>query len=201
VVLLAGAVLLPTGAAAQGSIHRVPVPVVQAARRAGPITIDGRLDEPAWQAATPITAFRQTDPAEGAPATQRTEIRVLYDKTALYIGARMYDSVGRRGIRTRVARRDQLLDLDNGNTSQLTSDKLTIILDPYHDHVTRAVFEVNPSGVFGDAFAQGNTNLDPSWDPVWEEATQIDSLGWTAELRIPLSQLRFEPHDDSAQTW
>ena len=83
--------------------------------------------------------------------------------------------------------------------SQLTSDKLTIILDPYHDHLTRAVFEVNPVGVFGDALGEGGSNLDPSWDPVWEEATRIDSLGWTAEIRIPLSQLRFAPHD-SAQT-
>ena len=166
----------------------------------GPITINGRLDEPDWARAEPITTFRQTDPNEGAPATQRTDVRILYDATALYIGARMYDSLGPSGVRSRLVRRDQQLDLDNNNASQLTSDKLTIILDPYHDHLTRAVFEVNPVGVFGDALGEGGSNLDPSWDPVWEEATRIDSLGWTAEIRIPLSQLRFAPHD-SAQTW
>ena len=112
----------------------------------------------------------------------------------------MYDSLGARGVRARVVRRDQQLDLDNGATSQLTSDKLTIILDPFHDHLTRAVFEVNPSGAVGDALGAGGSNLDPSWDPVWEVATRIDSAGWTAEIRIPLSQLRFAARD-SAQTW
>jgi hypothetical protein len=191
--------LADTVARAQPSIHHTPPPVARATRRTGPITIDGRLDEPDWARAEPITTFRQTDPTEGAPATQRTDVRILYDATALYIGARMYDSLGARGVRSRLVRRDQQLDLDN-NSSQLTSDKLTIILDPYHDHLTRAVFEVNPVGVFGDALGEGGSNLDPSWDPVWEEATRIDSLGWTAEIRVPLSQLRFAPHD-SAQIW
>jgi hypothetical protein len=186
--------------AAQSSIHHATPPIAHAARRTGPITIDGRLEEADWKTAAPITAYRQTDPVEGAPATQRTEVRVLYDDDALYIGARMYDSLGARGVRSRMVRRDQLLDLDNGNSSQLTSDKLTIILDPFHDHLTRAVFEVNPSGVFGDALGAGGDNLDPSWDPVWQEATGIDSLGWTAELRIPYSQLRFAARD-TEQTW
>lgn len=184
----------------QSSIHRTPPPVARAVRRTGPITIDGRLDEPDWAAAPAITEFRQTDPVEGAPATQRTEVRILYDATALYIGARMVDALGAHGVRSRLVRRDQQLDLDNGNASQLTSDKLTIILDPYHDHLTRAVFEVNPSGVFGDALGAGGSNLDASWDPVWEEATRLDSAGWTAEIRIPFSQLRFTAHD-TAQIW
>jgi Carbohydrate family 9 binding domain-like len=194
--------LLPASAPAQsaGSIHHNPPPVALAARRDGPITIDGKLEESAWQAAPPITAFVQTQPVEGAPATQRTEIRVLYDADALYIGARMFDSLGARGVRGRIIRRDQQLDLDNSGASQLTSDKLTIILDPFHDHLTRAVFEINPVGGRGDALGAGGSNLDPSWDPIWEAATSIDSLGWTAEIRIPLSQLRFAPHD-SAQSW
>ena len=199
-VAAVGAISAGTIHAQSASIHHTPPPVARAIRRTGAITIDGRLDEPDWAAARPITTFRQTDPVEGAPATERTEVRVLYDETALYIGARMFDSLGARGVRSRMVRRDQQLDLDNGNNSQLTSDKLTIILDPYHDHLTRAVFEVNPAGVFGDALGEGGSNLDASWDPVWEEATRVDSLGWTAELRIPLSQLRFAARD-SAQTW
>ena len=133
------------------SIHPHPPPFAHAARRVGPVVIDGRLDDPAWAAATPITAFTQVQPADGVPATQRTEVRFLYDADAIYIGARMYDSLGRHGVRGRLIRRDQQLDLDNNQAAQLTSDKLTIILDPYHDHLTRAVFEVNPSGVKGDA--------------------------------------------------
>ena len=182
------------------SIHQRPPPVARAARRVGPIAIDGRLDEPAWAAATPITTFTQVQPIDGAPATQRTEVRVLYDEDAIYIGARMYDSLGGRAVRGRLIRRDQELDLDNSGSAQLTSDKLTIILDPYHDHLTRAVFEVNPSGVKGDALGAGGSNLDASWDPVWDEATRVDSLGWTAEMRIPLTQLRYAPRD-TEQTW
>lgn len=168
-------------------------------RLTGEITLDGKLDEPAWQTATPVTTFQQTQPAEGPPATQRTEIRFLYDDDALYIGARMYDSLGARGVHSRLARRDDLLDPDCGPGAQVTSDKLTITLDPYHDHLTRDVFEVNPSGAIGDQYAVGQNCLDPSWDPIWQVSTHIDSLGWTAEMRIPFSQLRFSK--DTNQTW
>jgi Domain of unknown function (DUF5916) len=181
------------------TVHPTPPPVVQAVRVTGEITLDGKLDEPAWQAAIPATTFQQTQPAEGPPGTQRTEVRFLYDDDALYIGARMYDSLGERGVHTRLARRDDQLDPDCGPPSPITSDKLTITLDPYHDHLTRDVFEVNPSGVIGDEYAVGANCLDPSWDPIWQVATRIDSLGWTAEIRIPFSQLRFSR--DSEQTW
>src|SRR3984893_17194088 len=170
-------------------------PNAVAASVTGTITVDGKLDENAWAKATPITDFRQQQPIEGAPASQRTEVRVLYGERALYIGARMYDSLGRRGIRAPVSRRDQLLDSNgnNGAFNSLTTDKLVVILDPYHNKIDQAWFEVNPSGVKGDQF-----NGDPSWDPIWEAATRIDSLGWTAEMRIPYSQLRFSR--DSLQT-
>ncbi len=200
----AGATAIPahtdtTGGAPTTHMHERTAPTAHAARRRGPIAIDGRLDETAWADATPITTFRQTQPLEGPPATQRTEVRVLFDDEAIYVGARMYDSLGGRGVHTRLARRDDQLDLDNGGSSQLTSDKLTVTLDPYHDHLTRAVFEINPSGVTGDALGAGGSNLDPSWDPVWQGAARVDSLGWTAEIRIPFSQLRFAR--DSGIAW
>jgi Domain of unknown function (DUF5916) len=108
----------------------------------------------------------------------------------------MYDSLGPRGIRAPLARRDQLLDSNgnNGSFNSLTTDKLIVILDPYHNHIDQAWFEINPAGVRGDQF-----NGDPSWDPIWQAATSVDSLGWSAELRIPYSQLRFSR--DSLQTW
>jgi hypothetical protein len=172
------------------------LPVAGAVAVAGTINVDGRLDETAWTRATPITDFKQQQPREGAPASERTEVRVLYDERALYIGARMYDSLGGRGIIAPVSRRDQLLDSNgnNGAFNSLTSDKLIVILDPYHNKIDQVWFEVNPAGVRGDQF-----NGDPSWDPIWEAATRVDSLGWTAELRIPYSQLRFSR--DSLQTW
>jgi len=178
------------------SIHPRTPPVAEAVRRNGPITIDGKMNEAAWAAAIPITKFIQSEPHEGQPATQRTEIRILYDDEALYIGARVYDSLGARGIRAPLARRDQLLpgNGNNGAFNSLTSDKIVIDLDPYHNHIDQAWFEVNPAGVKGDQF-----DGDPSWDPIWEAATTVDSLGWTAEMRIPFSQLRFSR--DSVQTW
>jgi len=91
-------------------VQSVSLPLAAAAPVTGSITIDGKLDESAWAKATPITDFHQQQPNEGAQPTQRTEVRVLYDERALYIGARMYDSLGARGIRAPLARRDQLLD-------------------------------------------------------------------------------------------
>lgn len=179
-----------------GSATRAEPPVANAARRTGAVTIDGKLDEAAWNAATPITSFRQSQPVEGVQPAVRTEVRILYDDGALYIGARMYDTLGARGIRAPLARRDQLLDANgnNGSFNSLTTDKLAVVLDPYHNHIDQAWFEVNPAGVRGDQF-----NGDPSWDPIWEAAAHVDSLGWTAEMRIPYSQLRFSR--DTSQRW
>ncbi|MFN2636269.1 MAG: DUF5916 domain-containing protein [Gemmatimonadaceae bacterium] len=159
-----------------------PRPVAQAALRQGSISIDGRLDEAAWAAATPITEFIQSTPDEGKNPTQRTELRILYDNSAIYIGARMYDSAGAKGVRGGLARRDQMMNGDNS----LTSDRIAVVFDTFRDKEGRAWFELNPDGVKGD-----HQNGDASYDPVWEGATSVDSLGWVAEMRIPFSQLRF----------
>ncbi|HEY2895572.1 MAG TPA: DUF5916 domain-containing protein, partial [Gemmatimonadaceae bacterium] len=171
-------------------------PIARAARRVGNIEIDGSLDDSAWRAATPITALRQYQPTEGAPASVPTEIRLLYDDEAIYIGARMFEPGGAQGVRAPLARRDQLLDANgnNGSFNSLTTDKLVVMLDPYHNHRDEALFEVNPAGVRGDQL-----NGDQGWDPIWTAATKIDSKGWTAEMRIPYSQLRFSR--DSVQLW
>lgn len=198
-VLVAACSLAAASLSAQESsrsIHPRTPPVAQAAPRTGSITIDGRLDEAAWSTAAPITQFTQSEPREGQAPTQRTEIRVLYDDEAIYVGARVFDSLGAAGIRAPLARRDQLLDANgnNGSFNSLTTDKIIVMLDPYHNHIDQAWFEINPSGVKGDQF-----NGDPSWDPIWQSAAHVDSLGWTAEMRIPFSQLRFSR--DTLQTW
>ncbi|MFP4624064.1 MAG: DUF5916 domain-containing protein, partial [Gemmatimonadota bacterium] len=188
-------ILLPVTTTAQDTNGAVPAraPSAAAARLDGAIAVDGVLDEGAWLRATPITGFRQYRPDEGAPASLPTEVRVLFDDRALYIGARLTQP---GGVVAPLARRDQLLDAsgDNGSFNSLTTDKLVVRLDPYHNHLDDAWFEVNPAGARGDQF-----NGDPSWDPIWEAAARTDSLGWTAEMRIPFSQLRFSP--DSRQTW
>jgi hypothetical protein len=186
VVLLAAA--CPCLLRAQ-NIHPTPPPEVRAVSLHEEIHLDGKLDEAVWRTAPPATGLRQAQPQEGEPATQRTEVRFAFDGAALYVGARMFEDSGARGVRTRLVRRD----------ADMNSDYLEVIFDTYHDHIGRLFFQVNPSGVKYDANGLGGGG-DPSWDPVWEVATNIDSLGWTAEMRIPFSQLRF-PSTKQEQTW
>ncbi len=162
------------------------LPLLQATRTTSTIRIDGRLDEPAWATAMAATDFRQHEPRAGELATQRTEVRVLYDDNALYIGARMFDT-NPSAIIARLARRDE-------NVSG--SDLLEIMIDSYHDRVSGYLFRITPAGAIRDATVSATGATDASWDPVWESSATIDSLGWVAEVRIPFSQLRFTPRDN-----
>jgi len=164
-------------------------PSVAAQRDTAGIELDGRLDERVWRTAPVAADFRQREPDEGEPATQRTEVRIVFDGDALYVGARMYDTEGASGVVSRLFRRD----------GDFESDFLQLDFDTFHDHLGRTRLIVNPAGVKGDLLGIGGAELDESWDPVWDVATTIDSLGWTAELRIPFSQLRFPR--DAGQTW
>ena len=167
----------------------VAPPVATAVRAGRAPVVDGRLDDAAWALATPVTDLTQSDPNEGQPATERTEVRFLYDGDALYVGARMFDREPRK-IAHHLGRRDSFTQ----------SDDIRILLDSYHDHRTAFRFIVTPDGVRGDLqFGDDGNFADQSWDPVWEAAARVDSLGWTAELRIPLSQLRFSRA--RAQVW
>jgi hypothetical protein len=152
------------------------------------IVLDGRLDDDAWQRTSPVTRFVQTEPHDGAPATERTLVHVAYDQDALYIGARMFDSTG--DVRKRLGRRDAHLS---------DSDWFYVMFDSYHDHLTAYQFSVNPAGVKRDEIQSAGGNGDSSWDAVWDVATSVDAEGWTAELRIPFSQLRFRPTE--RQQW
>jgi hypothetical protein len=177
------------GSALAQNIHPTTPPVARAVPLQGEIRIDGKLDEPIWQTAPVATDFRQNQPKEGEPATQRTEVRFAFDGAAIYVGARMFDTEGAAGVKTRLVRRD----------GDPNSDYFQVIFDTYHDHIGRLFFLVNPSGVKNDANGLGGGG-DDSWDPVWEVKTTIDSLGWTAEMRIPFAQLRY-PSTTSEQTW
>jgi Domain of unknown function (DUF5916)/Carbohydrate family 9 binding domain-like len=163
-------------------------PAIQAVRLTLPIHLDGRLDEPVWQQAPAATQFTQRNPTEGARVSERTEVRIAYDEQAIYVGARLFDSSGT--VSSRMGRRDSSLP---------GSDWFSVSFDSYHDHLTAFKFSVNPAGVRRDEQTAANGNNSSSWDPVWAAQAHVDELGWTAEMRIPLSQLRYRPAE--AQTW
>ncbi|MFL5388082.1 MAG: DUF5916 domain-containing protein, partial [Myxococcales bacterium] len=162
--------------------------------------INGRLDDAAWQGAEPFAGFVQRELQEGAPITERTEVRILTDGEALYIGAWLYDREP-----SRIVPGEKVRDVELGN-----SDYFAIILDTYLDRQNGFVFATTPAAVeydgqvvkegegggitqTGQTRAQsgsmGGFNLN--WDGSWTVATSMDSLGWYAEFRIPFSTLRY----------
>jgi len=154
-----------------GEIRRITGPRPQ---------IDGRLDDDAWRAVDPLTDFVQSRPRAGLPATEPTEALVLHDDEAIYVAFRLLDSRP-DSIVARLARRD----------SNVYSDRITVQLDSNRDGRTAFSFSVNPRGIRSDELLFGDTRRDPEWNAVWDAAAQVDSLGWTAEFRIPFSQLRY----------
>jgi hypothetical protein len=177
--LAAVALLIPTASAANERRAVVAVEAV-AVPATSPIVLDGKLNEEIWQQAPAIEEFIQRDPAEGRPATMRTEARVAYDDNALYVAVRAHDSDASKivGILTR---RDQ----------RSPSDWIRIVVDSYFDRRSAYEFGVNPVGVKTDRYYFNDGQSDDSWDAVWEVEVDRDSTGWRAEFRIPFSQLRF----------
>jgi hypothetical protein len=174
----------------RGEYRHELAPVAGATRATGPIDVDGRLDEPVWRQAVAITDFLQQIPLEGQPGTQRTEIRIAFDDDAVYVGAMLYDD---GPVTPRLTRRD----IGRGDF-----DYLTIAFDSFHDHETSYQFSVNPAGTYRDAVSAGGgggRGGDTSWDPVWRRATRTSDEGWSVEMRIPFSQLRFSREEE--QVW
>jgi hypothetical protein len=164
---------------------------VRAVRIDGPPpVVDGRLDEGVWAAAPAAKGFVQKQPEEGAPALDDTEVRFLYDDRALYVGARMHKRDAPT-IRAPMGRRD----------GGFQAEVILIAIDAYLDRRTAYSFGVTSSGVRMDHAQPHDVEVpfDASFDPVYEAKARIDSLGWTAEFRIPFSQLRFL--DRPVQVW
>lgn len=181
--LLGFAGLLTAGSAiAAPRPEPTPAPPVEAARTSDPIRVDGRLDDEAWALAEPFSAFLQRDPEEGEPATERTELRLVYDADALYVGARLFDREPAR-IERRLSRRDAWAE----------ADRFSIFLDPRGDRRTGVRFQVTAAGVQRDEIIFNDTWTDASWDALWQSEVGHDEEGWTVELRIPFSELRFLP--------
>jgi len=171
------------------------LPPVRAVRLTAPVTIDGALTEPAWQGTPSCTRLVQGDPIEGAAASESTWVWVAFDDEALYVAARCWDSHP-DSIIANLARRDLVVP----------SDRFLVLLDPYHDHRSGYFFSINAAGVLRDGTLSNDTWNDDSWDGVWQGRARRDGgapakpgSGWTCELRIPFSQMRYRP--GAEQVW
>ena len=148
-----------------------------------PITLDGLLDEPCWKQAQVISEFRQRDPQEGEPASEKTVIRVVLYQKALYIGVVCTDS-NPGLIVAKEMKRDGAVEDD---------DSITIILDTYLDHRNAFYFAFNPNGARKDALiVDENQNFNVNWNGVWDVKAVVTDDGWQAEVMIPFDTLRFK---------
>jgi hypothetical protein len=185
VVLLAASLMAARPGVAQ---HDKPSSSVEALAISGALQVDGRLDEEVWSRARVASGFTQREkPTE--PATERTEFMVVYTPTTLYIGLRCFDS-----------HPEQIVAKEMEHDGRLfRDDSVIVLLDTFHDHRNAYFMEVNPNGAILDALSTDEgRDLNTNWDGVWTAAARITPEGWTAEMAIPFSTLRFAP---SADTW
>lgn len=158
-------------------------PVVEAVRAGdGAVTIDGRLDEAAWQRAAPAENFVQAEPRQGAPASMGTEVRVLFDEQHLYVGVFCRDTTGREGLRVPDLQRD---------FDYFQHDLFGVSLDPFRDGRNSVAFQVNPRGAQRDLQVLDGSIFNRDWDAVWKVRTTVSDSGWTAEIALPWSTLRY----------
>ncbi|MBN1224454.1 MAG: carbohydrate binding family 9 domain-containing protein [Candidatus Aminicenantes bacterium] len=163
---------------------------VKATPTAQKLTVDGRLDEPAWQESEVISRLIQREPNEGEPATEPTEIRILYDDKFLYIGVLCFDSQSDKIVANEMRRDEQLRN----------DDFFEIFIDTYHDHRNAFYFSTNPLGAKRDGLIrEEGSNINRDWDGLWYVKTQRSDRGWTAEFAIPFYALRFS--GNRIQTW
>ncbi len=177
------ALLLTAAPAMQGQAN-APAPGSPHAaitRAQGKISVDGKLDEPDWAAAAPISEILQREPHPGQLATEKTELRLLYDADHLYIGVTCFDSEPRKIIATQMAR-DADLSAD---------DRVEILLDTFRDQRNAFYFATNPTGALVDGLVIENGDLNRNWDAIWHVRTQRFDGGWRAEFAIPFKSLGF----------
>ena len=151
-------------------------------------SIDGNLADSIWESAEWATNFIEVNPDENTDPSEQTKFKILYDQKHLYIALKALDSEPEI-ITNRLSRRDGFV-----------GDRINVLIDSYHDLRTGFLFTVTAAGVRGDEFITDNgNNIDASWNPIWSAKALIDNEGWTAEMKIPLSQLRFS--NDPNQVW
>lgn len=191
-ILAAAAAVLSHPAQAQQLVRRdaaaptaPAASVARAVRAVASPAIDGLDRDAIWRDTPAVDGFRQFDPVEDAEPAFRTEARFAYDDRNLYVLVRAYDP-SPDSIMALLSRRDE----------RTQSDYLRVVVDSYHDRRTGYQFMVNPAGVKRDIYLYNDSQEDVSWDAVWDVKTSVDSLGWLAEFRIPLSQLRYPRREE-----
>jgi hypothetical protein len=172
----AGQQLAPRSARPAGA----RVALAEAVRATPAPAIDGRENDEVWRSAPVITGFRVFDPVEDGEPTMQTQAKFAYDNRNFYVLVRALDP-----------RPDSLMALLSRRDERTQSDYIRVVIDSYHDKRTGYQFMVNPAGVQRDIYLYNDSQEDVTWNAVWDVETSIDSLGWLAEFRIPLSQLRF----------
>src|SRR5256885_3190527 len=183
IVLLA--IVLQSASSSSGADGAGPssaAPRAAAVRATSPVVIDGRDDDAVWRLTPAISQFREFQPKEDGDPRFATEAKVAYDDRNLYVFIRAFDP-----------HPDSILKLLARRDVRAATDQLKIMIDSYHDRRSGFEFAVNPAGVKPDYAMYNDSQEDDAWDAVWDVAAQVDSLGWTAEFRIPLSQLRYVP--------
>jgi len=189
----AGALALVAAAAAPlGAQQEGPPPAISAMRVEEAPRIDGRLDEAAWSRAEVATGLRQREPLEGDPATETTEVRVLYTESALYLGVTLRDREP-GAIVARTYDRDALARFGIfGGLDGVPDDAFAFVLDTYHDRRNAYLFMTNPLGNLTDALIENEgAGVNVDWDGVWDVATRRTAEGWTAEIEVPFWTLKF----------
>ena len=171
-----------------------PRPVAWATRTDNSITLDGRLDEPAWDTAEPLTNFVQKQPHLGELATEQTIVRILFDDEYLYIAVSCLDTQPDKIVVTSLER-------DFGGNSPRNFDVVSITLDPFLDRRNAMLLHVNPAGAVRDAQVTGDGRIqNVAWRGVWFAEAMVTDSGWVAEIAIPWTTLRFDPTRDE-QVW
>ncbi len=202
--VLATALVAPVMSEAQ----EVPSPdVLNAVRLSEDVSerpqIDGRVDELFWERVPAITDFLQQNPNESDPATEMTEVRVVYDDEALYVSVRAFHSRPDQVV-SRIMQRDQILEEDpfgQGELLQAGDDVFAILLDPFHDHRNGVVFATNPNGAeFEALITDEGSSVNIDWRGVWEVAGTRTPDGWSAEFAIPWRTLRY-PDASGEEPW
>ncbi|MCC6317453.1 MAG: carbohydrate binding family 9 domain-containing protein [Gemmatimonadaceae bacterium] len=163
---------------------------VQAAAAAGSIRIDGVLDEPGWRTAEPATDFVQSEPLTGQPASQATEVRILFDADNLYVGAVLHDTDPSHAVVNDIRK----------DFREEDQDDFEVLLDTFGDRRNGYVFSTNIEGARHDRqVALEGREINQSWDAVWDVRTKRTANGWTVEMRIPFRALRFDK--DGGSSW